>query len=216
MTPTVVYWLRIGVWLLMAYTVYTYVRTARKRGHWRPRDGSEVRALGGDLISLAFGAFAWYVIETNFQAPIDAVMKERDRTLAGLRFTDARTGAERSLEEMKGEFVLLNIWATWCPPCRREMPDLHRIDSAFADAGATVVALSDEEPQTVRQFLDTHGYRFTTGTFTSMPPAVASIGTRPVTILIDREGGVLDMVVGARGYDFFQSWVREKMKAEKD
>jgi thiol-disulfide isomerase/thioredoxin len=216
MTPTVVFWLRIGVWLLMAYTVYSYVRTAVKRGHWWPRDGSEVRALGGDLISLAFGAFAWYVIETNFQAPIDAVMKERDRSLEGLRFTDTRTGAEKSIADMKGRVVVLNIWATWCPPCRREMPDLHRIDSAFSERGATVVALSDEEPQTVRQFLDTHGYRFTTGTFTSMPPAVSSIGTRPVTILIDRDGRVADMAVGARGYDFFHGWVEKELNGKTD
>ena len=172
--------------------------------------------MGGDLISLAFGAFAWYVIETNFQAPIDAVMQERDRSLEGLRYTDARTGAERSLGEMRGKVVLLNIWATWCPPCRREMPDLHRIDSSYSERGAAVVALSDEEPQTVRQFLDTHGYRFTTGTFASMPPAISSIGTRPVTILIDRDGRVADMVVGARGYEFFKGWVEKELGGRTD
>lgn len=216
MTPTVVFWARIAVWLLMAYAIFTLLRSIGKRGYLMPRDGKQWRELGGDLMSLAFGAFAWYLLETNFQAPIDSVMGNRDRSLAGLRFTEARTGTERSLEEMKGKVVLLNVWATWCPPCRREMPDLQRIDSAFAASGATVVALSDEDPQTVKGFLDDHGYRFTAGTFTSMPPSIASVGTRPVTILIDRDGAVADMVVGARGYGFFSGWVQDALKGNKD
>jgi len=216
MTPTVIFWARIAVWLLMAYTVFTFVRSARKRGHWKPRNGGEIRAVGGDLLSLAFGALAWYMLETNFQAPMDAVLENRDRALEGLRFHDTRSGSERSLEEFKGRVVLLNVWATWCPPCRREMPDLQRIDSAFASSGATVVALSDEDPETVKAFVEGYGYRFASGTFTAMPPSVASIGTRPVTILIDRNGGVSDMVVGARGYDFFKSWVERALQEKRN
>ena len=216
MTPTLLFWFRIALWLLMAYTVYTFVRSARKRGHWLPRDRREMREIGGDILSLAFGAFAWYIMETNFQAPMDAVMKERDRSLAGLRFIDSRTGTERSLQEWKGRVVLLNIWATWCPPCRREMPDLDAIDSAFVESGVSVVALSDEEPQTVKEFLGKHGYRFTAGTFASMPSSVSSVGTRPVTLLIDRNGGIADMVVGARGYGFFRDWVEDAIRNKQD
>lgn len=216
MTPTLLFWARIALWLLMAYTLFSFARSARRRGHWLPRDGRELRELGGDLMSLAFGAFAWYMLETNFQAPMDAVMKGRDRSLAGLRFIDSRSGTERSLEEWKGRVVLLNIWATWCPPCRREMPDLDAIDSAFAESGVSVVALSDEGDQTVREFLGKHGYRFSAGTFSSMPSAITSIGTRPVTLLIDRDGGIADMVVGARGYGFFSRWVKDAVKDEKD
>ena len=216
MTPTIVFWARIAVWLLMVYAIFSLLRSIRKRGYLMPRDGKQWRELGGDLMSLAFGAFAWYLLETNFQAPIDSVMGNRDRSLEGLRFTEARTGTERSLEEFKGRVVLLNVWATWCPPCRREMPDLQRIDSAFAAPGATVVALSDEDPETVKAFVESHGYRFASGTFTAMPPSIASIGTRPVTILIDRNGGVSDMVVGARGYDFFKSWVKRALQEKRN
>lgn len=216
MTPTVVFWTRIAVWLLMGYTAFTYARSASKRGYLMPRDGKNFRALGGDLLSLAFGAFAWYMLETNFQAPIDAVMQNRDRSLAGLRYTDSRTGSERSLEEWRGKLVILNVWATWCPPCRREMPDLQRIDSVFSASGAAVVALSDEDPATVREFVDKNDYRFASGTFTSMPSSIASIGSRPFTILIDKEGRVSDMVVGARGYDFFRRWVEDALKEKSN
>ena len=211
MTPTLIFWIRLALIGLMAYTAFTMVRSARRRGRAMPRGRKELQDVGGDLLSLGAGAFVLYLLQTNFQAPVDSVMKGGQRPLDGLRFTDVRTGSTRSFDEMKGKVVLLNLWATWCPPCRREMPDLHRVDSLFADKGAVVVALSDEDLPTVQDFLSRHDYRFTSGTLTTLPPALAGIGTRPVSILVDRDGGIADMVVGARGFDFFKGWVEKRL-----
>ena len=120
-------------------------------------------------------------------------------------------GQTKRLSEKKGKVVLLNIWATWCPPCRREMPYLDKLEREYSQKGLAVVALSDEDMETVSIFQKEHQYRFTLGIFSSMPASIAGIGTRPVSILIDRNGKVLDMVVGARGFNFFEGWVKKHL-----
>jgi hypothetical protein len=81
----------------------------------------------------------------------------------------------------------------------------------YSSSGFTVIALSDEDDETVKEFVASHPYKFSAGTFTTMPQEIAEIGTRPVSILIDKKGQVVDMVVGARGYNFFEDWIKKHL-----
>jgi peroxiredoxin len=58
-----------------------------------------------------------------------------------------------SLRELKGKVVLVNFWATWCPPCRKEMPDLNTLYQRFKDQGFVILAISDEEVGKVKPFI---------------------------------------------------------------
>ncbi len=71
-------------------------------------------------------------------------------TLTGL------DGQKWNLRQLRGKVVLVNFWATWCPPCRREMPDLNALYKQFKDRGFVVLAISDEKPKAVRSFLAKH------------------------------------------------------------
>ena len=64
-------------------------------------------------------------------------------------------GRTHRLGEHKGEVVLVNIWATWCGPCRNEMPKLERLDRGHKQQGFTVFGLSDESVDVQRRFLET-------------------------------------------------------------
>ena len=68
-------------------------------------------------------------------------------------------GQPASLQAFKGKVVVLNLWATWCVPCREEMPSLDRLQARFADQPVAVVALSVDRagPERVRKFLDEIG-----------------------------------------------------------
>jgi cytochrome c biogenesis protein CcmG, thiol:disulfide interchange protein DsbE len=69
-------------------------------------------------------------------------------------------GRQVSLKELKGEVVLLNIWATWCYPCRREMPELEELHRELKASGLNVVAVSVDAPGAageIREFLDELG-----------------------------------------------------------
>lgn len=65
-------------------------------------------------------------------------------------------GRAWTLRGLRGRVVLVNFWATWCPPCRKEMPDLDALYKKFKDQGFIVLAISDEQPDTVRSFLAKH------------------------------------------------------------
>jgi thiol-disulfide isomerase/thioredoxin len=211
MTSNIIFWFRLVVILLIAYTVFTYARAALKRKYWIPRNRKDYKDLFGDIFTLAAGAFVLFTLQKNYQEPMDKVMANQQKPFPDLQFTDAKSGTVKKLSDFKGRVVVLNIWATWCPPCRREMPDLDKLEQTYASSGLTVIALSDEDMPTVKQYVTDHPFQFSVGTFDTMPDVITGIGTRPVSILIDKKGQVVDMVVGARGYNFFQSWVKNQL-----
>ena len=67
-------------------------------------------------------------------------------------FLDVQTGEISQLSAIDSEYIIINIWATFCPPCVRELPDLMKVENAYKDQ-LTVVALSNEDPERIRQFL---------------------------------------------------------------
>jgi cytochrome c biogenesis protein CcmG, thiol:disulfide interchange protein DsbE len=209
MTSTLIFWFRIATILLMAYTVYTFVKAALKRKYWIPKNNKDIKDILGDAFTLAAGVFVLFMLQKNYQEPMDSIMSTQQKPFPDLQFTETGTGKVKKLSDYKGRIVILNIWATWCPPCRREMPDLDKLEQTYASSGISVIALSDEDQQTVNQYIGEHSFKFTSGTFNTMPEEISKVGTRPVTILLNKNGKVEDMVVGARGFGFFEGWVKK-------
>ncbi len=77
----------------------------------------------------------------------DAKRQSADFTLADLQ------GKSWHLRELQGKVVLVNFWATWCPPCRKEMPDLQALYDKYKDDGFLVLSISDEEAAKVNPFI---------------------------------------------------------------
>jgi thiol-disulfide isomerase/thioredoxin len=86
-------------------------------------------------------------------ADYDADVAKADFTLNDL------DGKPHTLSELRGKTVLVNFWATWCTPCRREMPDLDKLQGRFAPQGLVVLSISDEEQAKVAPFIASSGYR---------------------------------------------------------
>ena len=112
----------------------------------------------------------------------------------------ALSSAPPELSDLKGKVVMVNLWATWCPPCRHEMPDLDRLQQDYGDRGFQVVHLSDEDEHTLLKYLEANPMSTRHGRVDrfNWPD-----GGRPTTYLIDREGVVRDAILGARTYDHF-------------
>ena len=83
-------------------------------------------------------------------AKLEAADKERQKV--DFTLTDLQ-GKTWTLKELKGKVVLVNFWATWCPPCRKEMPDLNTLYLRFKDQGFVILAISDEEADKVKPFI---------------------------------------------------------------
>jgi len=108
------------------------------------------------------------------------------------------TGATVTRGEFGGKLLVLNFWATWCPPCIEEMPSLDQFQKTFANSGVVVLGVSvDQNPVAYRNFLAKVKVAFQTA---RDPEARISsdYGTfkYPETYIIDREGRVVEKIIG--------------------
>jgi len=120
-----------------------------------------------------------------------------------LAFVDG-AGKALSLADFKGRVVLLNLWATWCPPCVREMPALDRLQAELGGPDFEVVALSiDRAPALVARFFDDHAITALKRYIDPKRRAHVAMGATglPFTALIDRRGRILGRVPGPAEWD---------------
>ena len=104
----------------------------------------------------------------------------------------ARSGGTLSLDELKGQVVMINFWATWCGPCRQEMPLLEQIQQKYEPLGFTVVGINVEPDSAAAQtWLKGVGVAFPI-LFDRENKVAASFGVAgmPSTVFVDRNGAV--------------------------
>jgi thiol-disulfide isomerase/thioredoxin len=127
------------------------------------------------------------------------------QTFPNLEFQDAK-GSWRSLSQYRGQWVLVNLWATWCAPCRKEMPQLDRLQEAFKGTPFHILPISLDNPQTairIFPFYQEHGLQ-------NLPILSEQEGTimrtlrprgLPSSWLIDPQGRAVGEVIGYARWD---------------
>lgn len=156
--------------------------------------------LGAALASLAGVAAA--AVGTDKRAP--------DFTLRTL------DGPNLRLQEQRGRVVMLNFWATWCGPCRQEMPHLNRLYEKYRGAGFTLLGLNiDEDARNAAGLASKLGLRFPVLLDSDKKVSrMYDLGTMPSTVLIDRDGRVRFIHLGYQdGYELtYDKQIRELLK----
>lgn len=111
-------------------------------------------------------------------------------------------GRKVKLSDYRGKVVVLNFWATWCPPCVQEMPSLTRLHESLGPRGVTVVTVSvDEDEQALRRFVANHGVRVPV-----LRDPGRTVSNRyqtykyPETYILDRQGRLVEKVIGERDW----------------
>jgi cytochrome c biogenesis protein CcmG/thiol:disulfide interchange protein DsbE len=117
-------------------------------------------------------------------------------------------GTEHRLTDFGGKVILVNLWATWCPPCIQELPTLNRLQVEYEKKGLVVVTLSDQPREPLVAFLERHAPRTTNGYMQSFG-WLAIKDFRPFTLVIDRHGVLRDYFFGAQDYAAFERKVRQ-------
>jgi len=139
-----------------------------------------------DLLGLTLAALASPVLA---QRGYDVTPWPANRPAPALRALDLQ-GKTWQLADLRGRAVLLNFWATWCPPCRAEMPSLQQLAEIYGPEQLLVLALNvGEGPRRITQYLQSSGLNLTV---LLDPQSEAAKGwganVLPTTILIDAEG----------------------------
>jgi thiol-disulfide isomerase/thioredoxin len=138
------------------------------------------------------------------QSPKNFVIDDESKPVAAIRFDDSQ-GQARSLADFRGKVVLLNIWATWCVPCRKEMPALDHLEAILGGAKFTVVTISVDRIgiEAVARFFEEVGVQrlpvYADGSGKALR-ALRAIGL-PTSVIIDREGREVGRVTGPAEWD---------------
>ncbi|WP_417316778.1 TlpA family protein disulfide reductase [Emcibacter sp.] len=169
------------------------------------------RTLSALVAFIALALVALFLLkdgDTPKESPLQALAtgkmakftaKAEPEPLSNLPFT-APDGQQATLENFEGKVILLNVWATWCAPCRHEMPDLEALNREMKSDDFEVIILSMDRggKDASQKFLDEIGvttlapYLDPAGKFSR---AIGVLGL-PVTLLIDRKGRELGRLVG--------------------
>ena len=103
-----------------------------------------------------------------------------------------RKGLDDLLASHKGKAVMLNFFATWCPPCRMEIPDLVKIHEKYADKGVVIIGLSvDEDKNAVPGFLQKLGVKYPVYMAGSSITRAFGISSIPFNVFVDKKGDVV-------------------------
>jgi peroxiredoxin len=127
------------------------------------------------------------------------------RAAAAPDFTVPRLGSGFvALKELRGSAVFLNFWATWCPPCKTEMPSMERLYRRHKDRGLTIVAISIDAAgaEPVASFVRQLDLTFPIGLDPTLEVANRyTVRALPSSFLIDRSGNTVAIAVGPRDWD---------------
>ncbi|RZL00176.1 MAG: TlpA family protein disulfide reductase [Rubrivivax sp.] len=124
---------------------------------------------------------------------------------------DTIAGPALALSSLQGRPLLLNFWATWCPPCVKEMPELDRFHREFSGQGWHVLGLAIDSPTPVKAFLAKKPVGFQIGLAGLGGTEIAqdlgnTAGGLPFTVLVDAQGGIRQRKMGPTTFDELSTW----------
>ncbi|HBC99753.1 MAG TPA: cytochrome C biogenesis protein [Lachnoclostridium sp.] len=151
---------------------------------------------------------------------------EANQPLPAVDFTlTDQYGNTHSLSDYKGKTIFLNFWATWCPPCRAEMPDIQKIyESADTEGDNALVVLgvaapnygSEKDEEGIKQFLKDNGYTYPVLMDTNADLFEAyGVFSYPTTFMIDKDGNVFGYASGQLSEDTMRSIIEQTMKGQR-
>lgn len=162
------------------------------------------------LLGLAGGlAAAWWKLDEAAEA------RRRADTLYTRSYKDT-AGQEQALAQWRGRWLVVNFWATWCPPCIKEMPDLQKVADEYGDRGVSVVGLGIDNPDAIRAFQKQYSLR--------LPLLLAGFdgselarelgndsGALPYTLLIDPKGRIVETRLGLLDAAELRRWLDQRV-----
>lgn len=170
-------------------------------------------AVGGAAIGAITG-FAWRAIDSAHQEPVPAPLAtvQQVDVLPPFRYPDL-DGRERSHSEFGDKVMVLNFWASWCPPCREETPAFIELQNDYAGE-VQFVGIAIDDPEPVREFAETYGINYPVLLGNADAVTLSRrLGNRheglPFTVVIASNGKVLMRHIGGLHREQLEPLLRE-------
>lgn len=148
--------------------------------------------------------------ELGKAAPLGEAPPELGKTPADITFTDT-SGKQFKLSELKEKAVLLDFWASWCGPCKQELPHLARLDREYRDKGFIIIGIAcQSKPEEVTPLLKDAKVEYQIYMDDGNLCAAAwEVPAFPSLVLIGKDGKVAAAMVGARSYEALKTMVED-------
>ena len=117
-----------------------------------------------------------------------------------LQLKGIANATDLNLESLKGKVIFINYWATWCPPCRAEMPMIQKLYDDYKDKIVFLFLTSDDQFKVEKFYVD-HSYEFPTYNLLSNPPQQIDTKSIPATFILDKQGKVAIAEFGAEDWN---------------
>lgn len=151
------------------------------------------------ILSILTGAYVFKQMQPLSPASSQA-KSAQENILLSARF-NALDGSEQALNQWQGNILVLNFWATWCPPCREEMPELSRMHDQYKNQKIIVIGLSTDDLETTKTYIKTNpvSYPVLAGDMQAMNFSESlgnTKGVLPYTVVVDERGKVIKTFFG--------------------
>lgn len=135
-----------------------------------------------------------------------------------------KTKLEKLIKNRKGKALLLNIWASWCPPCKKEFPDLVKLAAKYKNSKVDIVGLSVDDKSDLNSevipFLQKNDVNFKIyiQNFKSIEELISFFpkweGAIPLTVIFDKNGNEKKFIIGMRDFEFFDKAIQEVLASK--
>jgi thiol-disulfide isomerase/thioredoxin len=204
---------RIAAWTPMVLVILTIgsaiaLWLARKKQRLAPsRRVVIVHAASKQIfgLSIVLLAIAYLPMAPLFRSAEKLSTKE-GKGFPDVEFKLVSDGSSHRLHDYQGKVVVINFWATWCGPCREELPALNQLQQSYRDRGVVVLTLSDQRPDEIAGFLQKTAPDTFNGSVESYG-WLAIRDFRPWSVVIDRAGNLNDYVFGMQDFESFEKKV---------
>jgi cytochrome c biogenesis protein CcmG, thiol:disulfide interchange protein DsbE len=119
-------------------------------------------------------------------------------------------GQTIQLSELKGKRVVLDFWATWCPPCVMEIPHFIKLRAENPADELVLVGISSEDENTLKAFVKKKGINYPIASADDLPEPYSDVTSIPTTFFLDRNGVIQSVLVGYHDFDVLESHARAK------
>ena len=155
------------------------------------------------MLGLGYGIFYYFLKPADAPSVLNASADKFSTQPFFAAKLPNENGINQSLSQYKGKIIVLNFWATWCPPCREEMPELSQLQQEYQNKNVVVLGIAVDEVSLVKAFTQATpvSYPLVADENTGMGLAITlgnDQGVLPYTVIIDTNGKVIQTLLGSR------------------